>query len=82
MMASTTSAPQNSDRFPVGAIVATTSMPPPRRSCITQTQVRSRPKRSTIGLQRNLNVTARWRADVDEIWVSEAWLAVRNSVAI
>jgi hypothetical protein len=29
-----------------------------------------------------LKVTARWRPEVDEIWVSEAWLAVRNSVAI
>ena len=55
---------QNGRRLPLGAIAATTNIPTPRMICITQTQVRLRPNRSTIGLQRNLSVTARWSADV------------------
>src|SRR5436190_23792995 len=80
MTARTAATDQNAVRLRLGATAATANIPSPRSTCITHSQVRLRPNRSTRGLQRNLKVTARWNPDVDEIWDFEAPIAVRNSV--
>jgi len=69
-------------KVPWGTIAATPNIPRPSTSCITQSQVLLRPNRSTIGLQRNFSVTARWNVEVDVTARIEAPMAVRYSAAI
>ena len=64
------------------ATAPTTIIARPSATCSATIQLRSRPNRSTSGLHRNLNVTARCSSDVDEICVFDARIWVRNSVAI
>ena len=62
--ASTASPTQNGRRLRLGATAAIANIPSPRITCITHSQVRFRPNRSTSGLHRNLRVTARCSRDV------------------